>query len=379
MINSIFSGQTAFLVFQNLVLLFLAYIVMAPSIKEPCKVSKGRLFFGLLLCFLFCMFSFWGADWFGYIYEIGIIQDYGASNSNLESFYVWIVENVTDNYLLFRAIIWGGALILLLLTLERLSIKFDLAILLFSTVWIIWFSYARVSLAMAMMFYGAAICYRPYKNLKLLSLLLGLTAIICSFFMHKSSLFGIAVLFLSFFTSKNSKTSLILCLLAFPLFIFLAQYYVDSFSSMDFSDDGSELTSYMEAGVKHMNRATGRGGLGTLIQKTLEHIPYYLLAIFSLKSLNPRTYTSLPKDIKLFVRILFFIVLFASIFVFNLGTNTNVLYSRFMRFAGIPATIVLSYFIENHLFERWPKRIYYIALAGSFYSVIYMMYNAYVG
>lgn len=375
---SIFSGQTAFLVFLDVVMLLVAFAIMKPAAFTPYKVNNTRRFCGLFLCFLFCLFSFWGADWYGYISEIAIVKDFGASNSNMERFYVWLIENVTDNYLLFRTIIWGTALLLFFLTLRRLNVKFDTALLLFSTVWIIWFSYARASLAMAMLFYGSALLYRPYKKLKMISLVLGLAAIACSFFLHKTSLFGIAIVFLALLSNRSSKSAVILCILAFPVFVFLASHLSDSLAALDLGED-SDLSFYAEAGAKHLMKHSSGGGLGTLVQKSLEHIPYYLLAFFSLKAMRPSCYSKMPKDIKLFMRILLFIVLFGSVFAFDLGVNTKVLYSRFLRYAAIPAVVVLSYMIENKLFEKWPHRIYYIALASSMYSVLYMMYNAYVG
>ena len=378
MMSSIYLGQTAFLVFLDLLMLILAYLVMKPAIVSPYVVNGSRRTLGIIICFLFCLFSFWGADWYGYIAEIAVIKEFGASNSNMERFYIWLIENVSDNYLVFRTIVWGSALFLFLLTLRRLQIRFDLALLLFSTVWIIWFSYARVSLSMSILFFGSSLLYKPSCRHKLLSYALGIAAIVCAFFLHKSSVFGISVVVLAILSQNKPKNISTVLLIAFPVFVLLAGYFINNLSLLDIGDE-SDLSFYLEAGAKHLRKRGGGGGIGTFIQKLLERIPYYILAFYALKSMRSSSYYEMPKEIQLFVRILIYVVLFASVFAFNFGPNTRVLYSRFLRFAAIPAVIVLSYMLEHGMFNGWPRRIYHFALAGSFYSVLYMMYNAFVG
>lgn len=359
-------------------MLILAFLIMKPAFVSPYVVNGTRRTMAIIICFLFCLFSFWGADWYGYIAEIEVVKRFGASNSNMERFYIWLIENVSDNYLVFRTIIWGSALLLFLLTLRRLQIRFDLALLLFSTVWIIWFSYARASLSMSILFYGSALLYRPSCRHKLFSYAIGCAAIVCAFFLHKSSLFGIAVVVIAILSQNKPKNTSIAFLIVFPALVLLASYFINNISTFDLGDE-SDLSSYVEAGAKHLRKRGGGGGIGPFIQKLLERIPYYILAFFSLKSMRSSSYYEMPKEIQLFTRILFYVVLFASVFAFDLGPNTRVLYTRFLRFSAIPAVIVLSYMLEHGLFNGWPRRIYYVAIAGSLYSVIYMMYNAIVG
>ena len=62
-----------------------------------------------------------------------------------------------------------------------------------------------------------------------------------------------------------------------------------------------------------------------------------------------------------------------------MNVNTTVVYNRFLKFAAIPATIVLTYLYNNHLFPSLSKWALSIATMGAVYGIIYMMYNAIVG
>ena len=127
-----------------------------------------------------------------------------------------------------------------------------------------------------------------------------------------------------------------------------------------------------------MSRGSGQGGVGGLIMRILEKIPYYILAILSYKFYNSDLYEEAPREIKMFAKILFLLVLISSAFAFNIGANTSLLYVRFMRFCFIPATIMISYFHQNNYYVKWTNRAFFIALFSTLYAVLYVAYTRFM-
>ena len=86
-----------------------------------------------------------------------------------------------------------------------------------------------------------------------------------------------------------------------------------------------------------------------------------------------------PGDIRFFSRLLVYIVLVSSIFLFDLGANTLTLYIRFMMFGFIPACVVLAWAWEHNFYPRLVKYTFMAGLAGTAYALLYSFYVAYLG
>ena len=319
------------------------------------------------------MFSFWGTDWFHYLNQINSIT--AGWDTNLEEVYYRILDFCNYNYLAFRLIVWGGALVLVLLTFRRLSIPTDLATLLFGCIWVIYFSYARVSLAMAMVFYGASLIYKPKQGFGAGSYLIGLALIILSFFFHKSAVFGLAVFLIAFFFRNPTKGKTVTLLILIPIIVFLARYYLANFINLNFADDSSEIGEYVNSGQSYLTRDSSERGIGARLIQLLEVLPYYMLTVQVISVLSSDRRRLIPDDIKMFMSLLFVIVFVSSLFMFDLGANTSTVYIRFMRFAAIPSCIVLAYLLENN-HSVWPKRTFKVSFFSAIIAITYVLYNA---
>lgn len=368
--------QTAGLVFFNLCLILLMHALMKKTLRPPYIVDSSNRGVTILSMFVFVLFSFWGRDWFGYLNELDVLKFGGRTN--IEDIYFWIAQNLSPNYLIFRLIIWGTSLCVLLHIFKRLSIPTHLAVFFFCTIYIIWFSYARVTAAMVLVYYGLTILYKPYKN-KILSILLGISAIACAFFFHKSALFGIVVALLTIFVNKFEKKTFIILLLCYPILIYFAKSYLGDFLMVEMESEDGGFGANMASGQRYLEKSTGEHGPGYLIQSFLEKFPHFLLAIISLLFIRSKYYLEASNDIKAFIRLQFFIVLLSSLFMFDLGANTGVIYTRFLRFAVIPSCIILTYFYSIRFKFKYTQIAYYLAFMGTIYAVVYSMYNAYVG
>lgn len=367
--------QTAGLVLFNVCLVLFIYCLMDKALKPPFIVPVGNRNLTIILMFIFVLFSFWGADWFHYYSEFGNLRRGGRTN--LEDVYVWIAQNLSPNYLLFRLVVWGSSLCLLLHMFKRLSIPTNLAIFFFGSIYIIWFSYARVTAAMVLVYYGLTVLYKPYKS-KLFSLLLGISAIGCAFYFHKSALFGIVAALLAILLDKFEKRTFIILLLCYPILLYFSQSYLSGFLMVDVGNADGAFGASMASGQRYLEADLKKSGLGSIIFGFLEKTPHFLLAFLSFKFIRSNFFNSAPKDIKVFLRLQFFIVLLSSLFMFDLGANTETIFIRFLRFSVIPSCIILTYFYSIQYKFKYTKLVYYVALSSTIYSLLYTMHIAYV-
>lgn len=370
--------QTPLLVFSNLLMIFILNRYTRPAFVSG-HLSRMRIRVTIMLCFVFCLFSFWGADWFGYLKYFIWAKSGGIEQVPMESFYLWLLDKVCTNYLLFRVIVWGVALGLFIFTIKRLRLNMGVALFFFCSIYLIYFSYARASLAMSLLFAGYSLLWEHNGKIVLRNRLIGVVLIGLAFFCHKSAALGIAAIVGAVIVKEWGRKGAILVLLAFPLMVIAMQYFLQDTFVTILSDEESTLGQYAQAGAKYMEKKSSFSGIGTFIQKNiLERFPYYILAYCCFKEIkSPSVTYSAP--IKSMIVLLFILVVTSLIFAVDLGVNTQTLFGRYLRYAQIPACIVLTYMYSNRIQSRLIKWVYTLGIIGCFYSLIYSMYNVMVG
>lgn len=372
--SDFFIEPSASLIFINLLMLLSVLLLMKKALKPPYYVNKPNRTAAILLLFLFVTFSFWGADWFHYqdIYKMLLEGDPGHT----EQIYVWIAKHLSFDYLSFRFVIWGFGLILVLSTIKRLPINQDLAILFFGSIWIIWFSYARVSLSMALSIWGLSLFLVPWKNKRLLSMIIAIIAIWGSIYFHKSSYFMIFVIALTFLSLYIKRTGYVVALLSLMVLFYLyAPSLIGDFLAMDVDAD-SNLSQTISTGRFYMEGEGANRGLGAVLLSTLEHIPYYLIGAQCLLFITKKGKGNLPSSISFIMRMTVLTILFALLFRFNNDYTTYTVFVRFLRFAHIPCAILLAYFWETKAYPKLTRITFYMALLSTFYAVGYSYYCA---
>lgn len=362
--------QTAWMIFFNILIVFCNYCVLKDTLKYPFKVSKAKYNIGWILCLLFCLFSFWGTDWFHYLETYVIIR--AGYETNLENVYVWIIQNISPNYLFFRLIVWGSALYLLVKTVNNLSVSKELVLLLFGIIYIIWFAYARATLAMVLAFYGYSLIIKNKHNFQ--SVVLGTSILLSSYFFHKTAAFAIGVVALALFLKRYPRYAIWILLITFPVGVVCAKIGVTDFMMSDTGGDG-DMSSYMATGQRYMEKDLSTHGIGAILQSMFERMPYYLTAYLGFGIIRQKKII-IPNDIKAFIVLQILLVLISSIFAFDLGVNTSTIYGRFLRFAAIPTTIVMAYLYQSGYRHKYVKRTIQIAVCGTLYALLYSFYNA---
>lgn len=374
-------AYNSWLIFFNVIMVLAMYLLLKPAFRNSRGIKRYKLILSIILLYLFVEFSFWGSDWFA-LYET--YEEIMLEHSPVEEVYMWIANHLAPyDYLRFRLIVWGSALTMLLYTLKRLPINFNLTLAIFASSWIIWFSYGRVSLAMAFAFLGVSLLYKPlslnmkerntkhiYKFLSFaVSAIIGCTLIYYAYYFHRSSIFIIAIIPMAVLFGLFSKRAMFVTI-AFILLV-LVSYQEEIKALLQYATVmANDFNSSMERGQMYMERQERFQGTGYMLGQILEKIPYYMLAISSLQLWNAKY----PAEIKVFMRILIIIVSSATALPVMSALNMQILYDRFLKFSIIPATIVLSYFLSNQVFPKWHKAVFYLALLSTAYQLLYIWY-----
>lgn len=362
--------QTTWMVFLNILIVLCNYCVLKDTLKYPFKVSKAKYNIGWILCLVFCLFSFWGTDWYSYLETFAFIK--AGCGTNLENVYVWIIQNISPNYLSFRLIVWGGALLLFLKTVNNLSVSKELVLFLFGVIYIIWFSYARATLAMALAFYGYSLIVKNTQNFR--SVVLGCSILLSSYYFHKTAAFAIGVVALALLLKRFPRYAIWILLITFPVGVVCAKIGIADFMMSDTGVEG-DMASYMATGQRYMEMDLSSHGIGAILQSIFERLPYYLIAFLGFGIIRQKK-IMIQNDVKAFIVLQILLVLISSIFAFNLGVNTSTIYGRFLRFSAIPTTIVMAYLYQSGYRHKFVKRTIQIAVCGTLYALLYSFYNA---
>lgn len=366
--------QTFGLAVFCLVFYFFIYFLLRPAKLYPYSIPKLRYAFTIILLLVLSLFYFTVSDWFGYFKEFN--EATRGANTHMETIYEWLAFNVTQNYIVWRLLVWGTALALLLLTIKRLPVPPALCLLVFVAMMFSRFAYTRTALAYSFMFFGCVLLYDQGGGRKALRYILAFAFIGCSYFFHKSALFGIAMILMALLVKKIDWKIMVLFLLIAPLLLYLLRNQISNFMMMEFETGEGDFGEYMTIGQTYMDhKRSGIRGISGIIHDILLRGPIIAMGVVCLLQGNN---DSIPRVIRLFMRVTVFMVIASLICRLDLGANTYVMYYRFLNYAGLPAVFSLSYMYCNKIYPRLLKVIFFVAALGTFYELTYSAYVRYV-
>lgn len=366
--ESVYSPYCILLVLAGYIILHHLY---KPS-KYDQKISRRSKIFGYGLICLLSIYSVQDTDYYHYM---GYMQDLSKGDEvNMEEVYYWIASFVNYNYTCFRIIVWGSALVLFHWTIKRLCLNEPLVLYFFVTIFFIKFSYARVSLAMIVGLLGYTFLIKPIKE-KLFSYLLGIVLLISSIFFHKSAIVIMPLYILSLF--KINKYTIACLFLCFPLvYLFVSSFGANFIMNMDSAEDSILAVGTAQS---YLSAEQNKIGLGSLLYRTLLYTSYYICFWGLIKFFrgNFNLYDK-EKHLVQIAQLAFYIIAFSTIFVFDFGLNTRIIFYRFLYYSLFPLSFVLAFFHQKQFSPGlflWAERIGYMA---TIYSVLYSFYNAYL-
>lgn len=368
-----FPTQTAFLVALSSSLIVLIFWALYPTFLKKQDLPVWRTNFAILCLSLYCIFAFVDTDWFHYQELFVNLNSYKNFHTHIEDLYIFLMKDVCSNYLIFRILVWGSALVIFHFTFKLLDIKTTYAYFLLGTCFPVTFAYARVSLAIAMQLLGMVIVSKCKEKHQILPFFLGATLILASFFFHKSAIVGIAAIIFCFFIGETNRNSWFYILLGSAICIIVLKLTIPSITAaktIGNSEFAQNSHSYFAREQKTIIK-----GLGAIVSIVLEKSAFFLSAVLSYKLISNFKITY---GIELLAKYTLYTVLLASFFYFDYGAHTHILFNRVLRFSIIPTVIILAYTNEHNLYPKLTTIIFCSASMNTAYRLLYTFYNCIV-
>lgn len=352
-------------VFIHTLFVFIVFSFWKKNVRDINFASNSQK--SLVIFFLlYLLFAFDGGDYFHYLY--GIHTD---NQERGEEIYRDIAIFVSRNYLLFRTIVWGGALTLFLLTVKRLELDIYKSAFLLFAVHISVFDYARASLAMSIYFYGISFLIKPINNGKIISVLCGVSLAALSVYFHRSMAIIIPLTFM-IYMPLNKKT-LIILLLLFAVSSPILNSILNSLMADDiYSEDiSSKIQSYGRSDREDKAFSTFEW-----IRRYIQYLTFFIPFIWITIKFYSQQFVGYvsPTMIKLHKLTLGIILLAVSVLMTNI--STFILFYRFLFMSMIPLTILWFYARRENLVSH---KIYLIVLYLAVFYKLFGFLKTYIG
>ena len=354
-----------FVLFTSLIVFNYSTCTKFPSSRDYSK-SKRLVF--ILSVTLFTITCFITGDFYHY-QELVHNYDFSIVDANHgEPIYGVIIRIINQNYLLFRVIVWGGALFLLSRALLCLGLD-DYKVLYYLTAsYILTFSYARATLAFSVYFLGIALMCTPHHK-NVIVRIIGVVLVGISYLFHHSMVIAIAITPI-IFVPFNRRT-IILGLFLIPLFFALFSNLINSILTNGVFLDNEELAEQISF---YAERSTDAINWKGLIYE-LSNYATFLLPVFLITySAFFKNKNAFPFYINVFFKIAFTLALVAIMFLF-LDIEGKVFFYRVLFMTFIPLSIVVYYAASNGIIKRKTYlSLIYIGLFAQYYRFLYNIY-----
>lgn len=330
------------------------------------KDSKQQRKISWLLVILFLLYAFWDTDYFSFARTF-----YEGLDDFRDPIYQYISNLSFNSYLIFRLWIWGGGLYITYLTAKKLNLNPNTFLYVFTIFFLLTFSYARVSLGMALYFYGLSFLIIPHSNI-LKKYIAVFILFFLAFLAHRSILILIVLAPVSLV--KLTKKRLILIILLSPIVIFATKYIL-----------GSIIAGALLAGNNSEFAKSAHGYAASKIQMTfnwkwelittLRYYSFYVSIAFALwKFYFSKDSIKPSRDISKYLTISFFIILIAVTILCVAGNQIMGLWIigyRYLYMAGIPLCFIITYLYQNRFITN--KVLSRLLLLPFLYSELFMI------
>lgn len=319
------------------------------------------VYFTWFLILVFLLYAFWDTDYFSFRHSF-----HTSLEGHRDPLYYYIGLLSFNSYTIFRFYIWGGALLLATKTAQRLHINSNTYAFVFSVFFLLIFSYARVSLGMAMYFYGLSYLLVPNKKNTIASYIWGVIFIVCSYFGHRSMILPILftpLIFLKF----NKYTIAVLLAVGFVIGRFTGEY-LSIIATNGMTMGPQELIGATEAleayAVK--DAVVDYNWKYTLTQnlKNLGLIIAYVYLIW--KCFVSKSRGILADWCRRLLNVCTGIFVVAISFLLVDGLGAGIIGYRFLYMIGVPMVLIISYLYCNKLCR--PRTLYFILLSIFLFS-----------
>lgn len=345
-------------------LLYLITFLLLFRVMHGQIVRKRSIRWAFIAMMLMCFFPYITNDYYHYkvwFETLGVLD-----RTHIEEVYQSIAM-FSPSYLFFRIIVWGSALILSSITFKLTKIDYEVALFLFIIRYFIGFSYARVSLCIAMMFCGLALITQLWEKKYFLTIM-GVFLIYLSFYFHKTATFGIGICIMSLFFVKQRRFNIVLLIISIPILVYALTSLVDIFMDIDFSENDLMVEKgqrYIELGNERFHSFTKN------IINIIWRVPYYLVLIMYLKIVAKDNFNTMPITIRVFANAAAISIFVSFLFLVVPSIANFTLYYRFLNYAMISSIVFVTYCYSNRLCPILVKLFYYLSLIGVTLSLLF--------
>lgn len=352
---------------------FLLILYVQNVQRCPHKLPKNGVQVALFICLLVLLFPMAGGDYYDYKEWVehakaNDIDSLSLYEEHYEKVYWAIVGLVHNNYLMFRLVVWGGALFLTYKAGRILKLDKDVFILYLAILVTINLTTSRVILAMAIAFLGMALIVNPTpkRGKALLLRVIGALLVISSIYFHRSAIFLLAIIPLSLL--KINKRNLTVAFILFPIVVIIVNTNMIDFIMNTDSD------SLIDAGTAmyYMGNDKRKMGIAMIILFALYYIPMALYILLILKNIHNRNSEKWPVYVQKFMNASLLVIVFSSIFLFTTSAETFKLFERFTAYLFIPMAFTMTYLFKNGYNVKMIRTINVIVICQDIFNTLYL-------
>jgi len=315
----------------------------------------------IILILLFLVFSYWETDYARYY--LRFISD--DISRYAEPFYYYVGKICFGSYYVYRLIIWGLAFMLISKTAQVLEIDKAVFFFVFSVFFLMTFSYARASLAMASYFLGFA--YVVKRSVCTKDIIKGCFFILISYFFHRSTAFIILLTPFCFF--RLNKRFFLLLLISLPIVYYLIHYGLVHFLSGDYYIN-EVLSSSVEnyAGREMDFNFNWKFRLIT----SLRNYSFFVGIIICLHEFFKQQFSFINDyRVEKCLLIAILIIIVSTAFLFDDNYFIYIVGYRFLYFSAIPLVLAISLMYQSGSLSK--KQLFVVLFMPSLYAYGYLI------
>ncbi len=347
-------------------------VTLLGNAKYNYRLKGGRTWWIFILFFLFVLTWWLDSDYFGYIkYAINGDVDFNYDSFNpLEYGHQFIASLVNGNWICFRVMVWGTSLVLYVLSAKRFGINIQHSLYILFVLYFNIFSYGRVTLAMALYFYGLSFLCKPIKSHLLLSWGIGICLILsCSLF-HRSAVLMIIttpLLYMATTREKGKPTFYLICLILVFAIIYISVGKIYSITSLD--------DRTIDKLARYSDRTMGNATLLGIISNIISYTSYILPNLYLIYYLLKKGFSQLPIYMRRLLSLGLSLFCISIAFYFS-GEAQFTLFYRTLFMTMIPISLVFAYmFSHNILSKKVLKLILFPAILRAIIMFLFVFYN----
>ena len=298
--------------------------------------SKHKMRIPWILSLIFFLFAFWDTDYYSYK------NFFSHPDENFrDPLYYYLTFMCFNSYIIFRLIIWGGALLLFHKTIKRYALSENYTVFIFIGLFLLSFSTGRVCLSMSSYFYGLSFLLIKGDNNRIKNILNASIFIILSYLAHRSILPLIIAIPLINIGFTKKKYFLMFCFL--PVLVLMIKFGLNYIVSVNDTGEGNlqELSAsvYSYATIDDF-KYNWKFTLIRIIRECSFYCSTLFVSYIIFKEKNRFKISSSIVQLLLILVLINFVAIAFRIADVGIASKMS---ERYLYMSGIPICIILSY------------------------------------